>query len=117
MREIQNVMAKPTSTEGFLYVSTSLGMSMSDPVVDTYVRHEVGRTLIATIVKWERGDSQHASCILRMLKPDGTLVDIDEIGFADSPPRPGATRIGTLINRPDGRDRRATLLAHCRRNG
>jgi hypothetical protein len=117
VRDIQNVMATPTSTEGFLHVSTSLGMSMSDPVVHTFVRHGVGRTLIATIVEWERGESRYASCILRMLKPDGTLVDIDEIGFADAPPRPGATRIGTLINRPDGQDRRTSLLAYCRRNG
>lgn len=115
MRDIQNVMATPTSTEGFLHVSTSLGMSMSDPVVHTFARHEVGRTLIATIVEWD--ESRYASCILRMLKPDGTLVDIDEIGFVDYPPRPGATRIGTLIDRPDGRNRRAPLLAYCRANG
>jgi len=115
MRDIQNLLETPTSTEGFLHVSTSLGMSMSAPVVHTFVRHETSRTLIATIVEWDCGD--YASCILRMLKPDGTLVDIDEIGFADFPPRPGATRIGTLIHRPDGQDRRAPLLAYCRRNG
>lgn len=114
LRDIQNPMAIPTTTAGFLHVSTSLGMSANDPLVLTFVRHEVGRTLIATIVEWQRGTGVYASCILRMLKPDGTLVDIDEIGFDDEPLRPGATRIGTIIHRPDrGRERHEPLLAHC----
>lgn len=91
---------KPVFTNGFLLASASVGMRLSDPIVQTYVRLEATAEAVVTIVVtlrlWSRSDAEFVTAQLRVLGRDGVETQRD-VAFEGDPAMPEAPADPVLI--------------------
>ena len=81
---------------GFLLASASVGMRLSDPLLQTYVRHDATATSVVTLRQWSLNAGEYVTARLRVLRNDEVVLQRD-VAFEGDPAMPEAPADRMLI--------------------